>query len=345
MRLDSLLTKPQLARDLLVGFARSDEPQHLGLALSQGLEGTGKRYFAHQARRGLLRELDLASRRCLQRLAELARVGVFEEIADRTGTDSISDRTVLDHAGQRNDLDVSQFRPDCGCGADPVHHRHQQIHEDDVGQQVSRQFDGLLTVGSLANHLELVLGVEEHPKALTHDAVIVDHENADGHLAAKTYSSGWMGQMSQMHHPSVGPPPILMGDVRRKAWGVAFGSELLPMVRVFVVDPLSSVREGLRMRLGVEHDLAVVGAAESVAPAVSYAMSSSIDVLIIEIDGLGGEGITGIATFKAARPGARIVVLSFKDDARTRSAATRAGADAFIGKHEPAHALIEAIRG
>lgn len=98
------------------------------------------------------------------------------------------------------------------------------------------------------------------------------------------------------------------------------------------------------MRLGVEHDLAVVGTAESVAPAVRHAMSSPIDVLIFDIDRLGNDDTTGIATFRKAQPMSRIVALSLNDDPQTRRAAEEAGADVFVGKHEPAEALIDAIR-
>ena len=98
------------------------------------------------------------------------------------------------------------------------------------------------------------------------------------------------------------------------------------------------------MRLGVEHDLAVVGTAESVAPAVRHAMSSPIDVLIFDIDSLGDDDTTGIATFRKAQPTSRIVALSLSDDNQTRRAVAEAGADVLIGKHEPAEALLSAIR-
>lgn len=98
------------------------------------------------------------------------------------------------------------------------------------------------------------------------------------------------------------------------------------------------------MRLGVEDDLAVVGTAENVAPALRHATSSPIDVLIFDVDSLANGDTTDLATFKRAQPTSRVVALSLNDDARTRRAAEEAGADVFVGKHESPEALLGAIR-
>src|ERR687894_3005054 len=59
MGLDCTLPDEELARDLLVGFAPSQELQDLRLASGKGLRALGGAHLAHQACRGLRGELNL----------------------------------------------------------------------------------------------------------------------------------------------------------------------------------------------------------------------------------------------------------------------------------------------
>src|SRR5215217_5035351 len=61
--LDCTLPDEELACDLLVGFAPSQEPQDLRLPSGKGLWAFGGAHLAHQASRGLGSELNLAARR------------------------------------------------------------------------------------------------------------------------------------------------------------------------------------------------------------------------------------------------------------------------------------------
>src|ERR671916_2606795 len=67
--LDCTLPDEELARDLLVGFAPSQELQDLRLAPGKGLRAFGGAHLAHQASRGLRGELNLADRRSPDSLA------------------------------------------------------------------------------------------------------------------------------------------------------------------------------------------------------------------------------------------------------------------------------------
>src|ERR671917_1911860 len=69
MGLDCTLPDEELVRDLLVGFAPSQELQDLRLASGKGLRAFGGAHLAHQAYRGLRGELNLADRRSPDRPA------------------------------------------------------------------------------------------------------------------------------------------------------------------------------------------------------------------------------------------------------------------------------------
>src|SRR5215207_6834370 len=122
--LDCTLPDEELARDLLVGFAPSQEPQDLRLASGKSLWAVGGAHLAYQAYRGLRSELNLAGRRCPERPAQLVGLGVLEEVADGPGPYGPRYRSVLQHTRERHNLGVGQFAPDLSCGLYAAHHRH-----------------------------------------------------------------------------------------------------------------------------------------------------------------------------------------------------------------------------
>jgi DNA-binding NarL/FixJ family response regulator len=115
-------------------------------------------------------------------------------------------------------------------------------------------------------------------------------------------------------------------------------------IRVLLVDDEASVRRGLRLRLGLEPDLRVVGEATNGASALDVAASVNPNVVVMDIEMSGGDGITATRLLTRSNPSVRVVILSIHDSAQFRGQATRAGAAAFVGKHESSERLIQAIR-
>src|SRR5947209_4825398 len=60
VRLHGFLADAQVARDLLVGAATSEEPEHVGLAIGKGLAALRRAHFSHEPGGGLWRQLHLA---------------------------------------------------------------------------------------------------------------------------------------------------------------------------------------------------------------------------------------------------------------------------------------------
>jgi DNA-binding NarL/FixJ family response regulator len=114
-------------------------------------------------------------------------------------------------------------------------------------------------------------------------------------------------------------------------------------IRVLLVDDEAGVRRGLRLRLGLEPDLRVVGEASGGVSAIDVASSVSPDV-VMDIEMSGGDGITATRLLHHAIPRLRVVVLSIHDSVSVRGLAAKAGAAAFVGKHETSERLIQAIR-
>lgn len=115
-------------------------------------------------------------------------------------------------------------------------------------------------------------------------------------------------------------------------------------IRVFLVDDELHVRQGLRMRLGMEPDMLVVGEAGDGGRAIEQVLAARPDVVLMDVNLPGLDGIAATARLRELTPECAVVMLSMQDDARTRDRARQAGASEFVGKHDIDTALVSAIR-
>ena len=110
------------------------------------------------------------------------------------------------------------------------------------------------------------------------------------------------------------------------------------------MDDEPNVLRGLRMRLGLEADIWVVGEAADGATAVDVAGVLSPDVVLMDVNLPVADGITATRELAVRVPLAAVVILSLHDDQRTIDRALAAGAVAFVAKQQLDSDLIGAIR-
>lgn len=116
------------------------------------------------------------------------------------------------------------------------------------------------------------------------------------------------------------------------------------MMRVLIVENLPAVRKGLQFLLSAEADLSLIGEAADGAAALDLAACLSPDLVLVDIDMPRMDGIVTARALRRICPQASVIILSFHDDACTRSLAEEAGAAAFVAKSMPAHTLLTTIR-
>lgn len=114
-------------------------------------------------------------------------------------------------------------------------------------------------------------------------------------------------------------------------------------IRVLLVDDQPTIRQGLRLHLSCEADIAVAGEAGDGEQAVELAGTLAPDVVVLDISMPGMDGFEAARHIREAN-GPAIVMLSLRDDASSRARAIGAGATAFVSKNEAAHQLVAAIR-
>ena len=120
--------------------------------------------------------------------------------------------------------------------------------------------------------------------------------------------------------------------------------EMGEMIRVLVVDEQVEVRQGLRMRLNIEPDMAVVGETGDAGEAIALAQSLEPDIVVIDVGRRNLGRMDIIQRLREVAPKAAIVVLTLSSDEDTRTRAQESGAHAFIEKYAGAADLLQSIR-
>jgi DNA-binding NarL/FixJ family response regulator len=104
------------------------------------------------------------------------------------------------------------------------------------------------------------------------------------------------------------------------------------VLTILVVDDHPIFRKGLRALLGGQPALRLVGEAASGAEAVRLAADLRPDVILMDLQMPGGDGLTAIRQVVAARPESRILVVTMFEDDDSVFAAMRAGARGYVLK-------------
>jgi DNA-binding NarL/FixJ family response regulator len=116
------------------------------------------------------------------------------------------------------------------------------------------------------------------------------------------------------------------------------------MIKLLLVDDQSIVRQGLRMRLLMEPDIVVIGEASSGEQALELVHVLSPDIVLMDVEMPGMDGITATAALRDNTTQSAVVMMSIHDDVQTRARAHAAGAAAFVEKNGTLEVLLATIR-
>jgi DNA-binding NarL/FixJ family response regulator len=115
-------------------------------------------------------------------------------------------------------------------------------------------------------------------------------------------------------------------------------------IAVLITDDQQLMREGLATLLALAPDIRVVAQAANGAEAIALARELCPDVILMDIQMPGTDGVAATRVIRAELPGTHIIILTtFADDDYLREG-LRAGACGYLLKDMPSEQLAEAIR-
>lgn len=115
-------------------------------------------------------------------------------------------------------------------------------------------------------------------------------------------------------------------------------------IRVLIVDDHPMVRCGLHSLLSSFKDIQVVGEADDAATVLRAAATLSPEVILLDIQMRGPDGVAVASQLHKQAPDAKIIMLTAYDNDEYVEGALRAGAHGYLLKSSPASIVVEAIR-
>ena len=121
-------------------------------------------------------------------------------------------------------------------------------------------------------------------------------------------------------------------------------SNLPNAIRVLLVDDHPILLRGLRSLLSSSPDIQVVGEASNAPDALQHAVDLSPNVILLDIQLPGANGVELVYQLRNQVPGARIIVLTAYNHDEYVTGALRAGVHAYLLKSTSDEILIESVQ-
>ena len=115
-------------------------------------------------------------------------------------------------------------------------------------------------------------------------------------------------------------------------------------ITIVIADDHAVVRQGLRLLLEAEEDLAVVGEASDIARTAELLRECTPAVVLLDLHMGRDLSLSALFELRAASPATRVVILTMDDDPAFVGPAWNAGAAGYVLKEASRTDLVRAIR-
>lgn len=115
-------------------------------------------------------------------------------------------------------------------------------------------------------------------------------------------------------------------------------------IRVLLADDHAVLRAGLRLLLGAQTDMEVVGEASTGDQAVAQAKKLSPDVVLLDITMSGPDGLDAVRQIKENSPEVKVLALTMHDDESYLRQVLEGGGSGYVLKRSADTELLSAIR-
>ncbi|MCC2615063.1 two-component system response regulator NarL [Aestuariibacter halophilus] len=114
--------------------------------------------------------------------------------------------------------------------------------------------------------------------------------------------------------------------------------------KILMVDDHALLRKGLNQLIELEDELAVVGEASSGQEAIEMAIALEPDVITLDLNMQGMDGLETLKTMRSKGVDARIIMLTVSDNDEDVVEAIRSGADGYLLKDMDPDDIIEKLK-
>ncbi|KAA3665173.1 MAG: DNA-binding response regulator [Chloroflexi bacterium] len=115
-------------------------------------------------------------------------------------------------------------------------------------------------------------------------------------------------------------------------------------IRLLLVDDHAVVRSGLRMLLEAQPDMEIVGEATSGSEAVHMVQREKPDVVLMDVQMPGSNGIDATKQIKRVMPETAVLTLTMYENEQYFLEMLKAGASGYVPKRAAPDELVDAIR-
>lgn len=115
-------------------------------------------------------------------------------------------------------------------------------------------------------------------------------------------------------------------------------------IRIGIVDDHALVRDGLRLILGSQPDMEVVGEASDAAAAIAMVDLHRPQIMLVDLTLDGADGVELVRELRARQPSLRVIAVTMHEHDETVRQAFLAGAAGYVVKGAPSADLLVALR-
>jgi DNA-binding NarL/FixJ family response regulator len=118
------------------------------------------------------------------------------------------------------------------------------------------------------------------------------------------------------------------------------------LIKIFIVDDHTIIREGLKRIISKTDDIEIVGEATNAQEIINSALEPDwkVDIVLLDIALPGRSGIDILKHLKGLKPNQKFLVLSIHSEEQFALRMLRSGASGYLNKDSAPEKLIEAIR-
>ncbi len=115
-------------------------------------------------------------------------------------------------------------------------------------------------------------------------------------------------------------------------------------IKILIADDHAVVRRGLSHIISESADMELVGVAEDGLEALAKVQELDIDVLLMDYDMPGKNGLDVLSQVKTIKPRLAVIILSIFPEEHYGARFLKAGASGYLGKSAAPEQLVEAVR-